>query len=77
MLLMLFGRNTIFGGKMGAKGPGTSGLNQKVGPVGGPFGSTVISKICFRNFRELFLSKITAADTTIRGINKCSYLRRV
>ena len=35
----------------GVKGSGTSRPNQKVGPICRPFGSTVISKTCFRNFQ--------------------------
>ena len=43
----------FFGGKMGvgANGSGVSRPDQKVGPMDKPFGSTVISKTCFQNFR--------------------------
>ena len=36
----------------GAKGPGASRPDQKFGPVARPFGSIVISKTCFQNFRD-------------------------
>ena len=35
----------------GAKGYGASVPDQKVGPLGGLFGSIVISKTCFQKFR--------------------------
>ena len=48
-----------FGGKMGVASvhhahplwSGASKPDQKVGPLGGPFGSTAILKSCFRNFQ--------------------------
>ena len=33
-----------FGGKMGARGSGVSNQDQKIGPPGGNFGCTIISK---------------------------------
>ena len=48
---IFFWRENWRGRHGGAKGSGTSRPDQKVGPVDGPFGSTVISKTCFQNFR--------------------------
>ena len=43
-------KNPIFGGKMVvAKGSGALKPDQKVGPLGSPFGSTNISKISYEN----------------------------
>ena len=51
MILILFDKNYIFGGKMdvAAKGSGSSRPDQNFDPLGKPFGSTVISKTFFKN----------------------------
>ena len=53
MILMLFFGQILFlagnwaGRHCGAKGSGASRPDEEVGALGGPFGSTVISKTCF------------------------------
>ena len=39
----------VSGRHAGAKGSGASRSDQRVGPPGGTFGSTFISKKCFKN----------------------------